>query len=274
MAWSRWRFVRLARDQRRQTTLALLSECLEALNGVPRVVLADRMACLKTGVVANVVVPYPDYVRLVTHYGFGPDFCDPADPESKGVVEALVGYAKTDLLIPAAAGWASLTEANTAAQAWCEEVNIRVHSETNAVPAERPTIERGVLRALPNLPPPLRGGQLRGVDRPATVRFGPLLDLGAAGLAHPPGPSRVAARPCMTAESWSTPCCTGCGPAAPGGCCRMTSRPGRWSNTGRQFFQGRLVIVVCRSDERPCPERFRRPQPAGICQRTDSESTR
>ncbi|ETZ29156.1 transposase domain protein, partial [Mycobacterium intracellulare MIN_052511_1280] len=30
--------------------------------------LADRMACLKGGVVANVVVPTPDYVRLAGHY--------------------------------------------------------------------------------------------------------------------------------------------------------------------------------------------------------------
>jgi transposase len=58
---------------------------------VPRVVLADPMACLKAGIVANVVVPHPDYVRLATHYGFRPDFCEAADPESKGVVEALVG---------------------------------------------------------------------------------------------------------------------------------------------------------------------------------------
>jgi hypothetical protein len=31
-------------------------------------VLADRMGCLKGGVVANVVVPTPDYVRFATHY--------------------------------------------------------------------------------------------------------------------------------------------------------------------------------------------------------------
>jgi hypothetical protein len=30
---------------------------------VPKVVLADRMGCLKAGVVANVVVPTPEYVR-------------------------------------------------------------------------------------------------------------------------------------------------------------------------------------------------------------------
>ena len=170
--WSRWRFVRLARDQRRETTLGLLAECFEALGGVPKVVLADRMGCLRAGIVANVVVPHPDYVRFATHYGFRPDFCEAADPESKGVVEALVGYAKTDLLVPATDDWVSLTEANTAAEAWCEEVNARVHSETSAVPEERLGIERGVVRPLPSLRPPLRAGAARKVDRLATVRFG------------------------------------------------------------------------------------------------------
>ncbi len=48
--------------------------------GVPAKVLADRMGCLKGGVVANVVVPTPDYVRFAAHYGFGPDFCNGNDP--------------------------------------------------------------------------------------------------------------------------------------------------------------------------------------------------
>lgn len=59
LAWSRYRFVRFATDQRRETTLRLLAECFEELGGVPAVVLADRMGCLKAGTVANVVVPHP-----------------------------------------------------------------------------------------------------------------------------------------------------------------------------------------------------------------------
>jgi transposase len=54
---------------------------------VQALVLADRMGCLKAGVVANVVVPTPEYVRFATHYRFRPDFCEAADPESKGMVE-------------------------------------------------------------------------------------------------------------------------------------------------------------------------------------------
>src|SRR5437867_662697 len=82
LAWCRVRFVRFAADERAETTLAMLAECFEVLGGVPGTVLADRMGCLKGGVVANVVVPAPEYLRFAAHYGFRPDFCEAADPES------------------------------------------------------------------------------------------------------------------------------------------------------------------------------------------------
>jgi transposase len=170
LVWSRYRFVRFAPNQRRDTTLGLIAECFEEVAGVPGVVLADRMACLKGGVVANVVVPHPEYVRFATYYRFRPDFCEAADPESKGVVEALVGYAKRDLVIPAL-GFATLVEANAAAVAWCAEVNGQVHSEIAAVPGERLATEHEVLRPLPSLHPPVGPGAQRKVDKLATIRF-------------------------------------------------------------------------------------------------------
>jgi transposase len=172
LAWSRWRFVRFARDESLETTLRLLAGCFEALGGVPAVVLADRMGCLKGGVVANVVVPTAGYVRFATHYGFRPDFCEAADPESKGAVEALVRYAKSDLVVPADDFAGDLAAANAAAVAWCAEVNAAVHSEIVAVPDERLVVERDVLRALPSLRPTMRLGVARKVDKLSTVRIG------------------------------------------------------------------------------------------------------
>jgi transposase len=67
LAWSRFRFVRFAADEKAATTLGLLAGCFEALGEVPGTVLADRMGCLKAGVVANVVVPTAEYVRFATH---------------------------------------------------------------------------------------------------------------------------------------------------------------------------------------------------------------
>jgi transposase len=172
LAWSRYRFVRFARNEQRETTLRLLAECLEELGGVPAVVLSDRMSCLRAGIVANLVVPHPEYVRFAVHYGFKPDFCESGDPESKGVVEHLAGYGQRDLVAPQE-GWdGDIGRANRAAGLWGLEVNGRVHSEIQAVPAERLEEEREVLRPLPSLRAVLRRAEQRKVDRLQTVRFG------------------------------------------------------------------------------------------------------
>jgi transposase len=168
LAWSRFRFVRFAADERAETTLALLAECFEVLGGVPGKVLADRMGCLKGGVVANVVVPTAEYVRFAAHYGFRPDFCEAADPESKGIVENLVGYAKADLMVPQAP-FGGLAAANAAARGWCAEVNGVTHSEICAVPAERLVTERELLGPLPSLHASIGRMVTRTVDRLSCV---------------------------------------------------------------------------------------------------------
>ena len=170
LAWSRWRFVRFAERQDQATTLRLLAECFELLGGVPGVLLTDRMGCLKGGTVANVIVPAPGYVAFAAHYGFRPDVCEAGDPESKGVVEHLVGYAKRDLVV-GLGPFTDLAAANATAASWCAEVNARVHSEIMAVPDERLLTERTLLGSLPTLRPAIGPVETRTVDHLRTVRF-------------------------------------------------------------------------------------------------------
>lgn len=172
MAWSRWRFVFFADNLRSDTTLTALAACFEELGGVPKTVLSDRMGCLKGGTVAGVVVPTADYVRFATHYGFRPDFCEGHDPESKGIVENLVGYVKSDLMIPAELTVADLAAANAAGRVWMAEVNDAVHSEIVAVPAERLVTERELLGPLPSLRAQIGKLVTRKVDRLSCIRFG------------------------------------------------------------------------------------------------------
>ncbi|MDT5130787.1 MAG: hypothetical protein QOE41_98 [Mycobacterium sp.] len=178
LAFSRWRFVAFATDQKASTTLALIAEALGVIGGVPARVLADRMACLKGGVVANVVIPTAEYVRLAGHYGFAPDFCHASDPESKGIVENLCGYAQRDLAVPLLTDAAitgtpvDVRAANIAARAWCVEVNAAVHSEICAVPDERLVIERDLLRPLPSLRLQIGApAVIRKVDRLSCIRY-------------------------------------------------------------------------------------------------------
>lgn len=190
LAWSRFRFVRFAADEKAATTMTMLAECFEVLGGTPKVVLADRMGCLKGGVVANRVVPTAEYVRFATHYRFRPDFCEAADPESKGVVEALVRYGKDDLARPlllertravgaqdlaagAARVLADLGAANRAAADWCAEVNAAVHSEIAAIPDQRLAKEVDLLTKLPSLRPVIGPAPARRkVDKLSTIRLG------------------------------------------------------------------------------------------------------
>jgi transposase len=172
LAWSRFRFVYFADNLRAETTMAALAQCMETIGGVPKTLLTDRMGCLKGGTVAGLVIPTPDYVRFVTHYGTRPDFCQGADPESKGIVENLVGYVKSDLMIPEELSVTDLAHANKMGVAWCLEVNAQVHTEIAAVPAVRLEVERDLLGDLPSLRARIGKVVLRKVDRLSCVRFG------------------------------------------------------------------------------------------------------
>jgi hypothetical protein len=132
--------------------------------------LTDRMGCLKGGVVADIMVPAPGYVAFAAHYGFRADFCEAGDPESKGLVEHLVGYAKRDLLV-GLGPFTDLADANSAALSWCAELNGRPHSEIAAVPDDRLLVERTLLGSLPSLRPAIGAVETRTVDTLRTVRF-------------------------------------------------------------------------------------------------------
>jgi hypothetical protein len=92
------------------------------------------------------------------------------DPESKGIVENLVGYAKSDLMVPQAP-FGDFAAANGAAREWCAEVNGVTHSEICAVPAERLATERELLAPLPSLRASIGRFVTRKVDRLSCVRF-------------------------------------------------------------------------------------------------------
>jgi transposase len=172
LAWSRVRFVHFADNLGAEATLSALAACFEYLGGVPNTCLTDRMGCLRADTVAGLVVPTPAYVRFVAHYGTRPDFCLAADPESKGLVENLVGYVKSDLIVPEELADKGPAIANEKALTWMAEVNNQVHSEICAVPLMRLQSERPLLGELPSLRPVIGKMTMRKVDKLSCIRFG------------------------------------------------------------------------------------------------------
>ncbi len=169
LSWSRYRTVSFSCSERFGAVAVGLAHSFEAAGGVPARVLFDNPKTVATGHLAGAAVLNPDLVRLAAHYRFSPRTTERQDPESKGKVEAVVRFTKSDL-IPYE-GFSSLDEANQAAGAWCAEVNGEVHYETRARPVERQQVERSLFRALPAERPALACGEERKVDRLATVRF-------------------------------------------------------------------------------------------------------
>ncbi len=169
LGWSRFRTVSFSCSERFGALAVGLAHSFEQVGGVPGRVLFDNPKTVATGHLAGVAVLNPDLVRLAAHYRFSPRTTERQDPESKGKVEALVRFTKSDL-IPYE-GFGSLDEANQAGAAWCREVNGEVHYETRARPSERLEVERPLFRALPAARPAVACGEERKVDRLATVRF-------------------------------------------------------------------------------------------------------
>jgi Mu transposase, C-terminal domain len=169
LGYSRHRQLTFSCSERFPALAMGLASNLEQLGGVPAKVLFDNPKTVTLRDVAGAAVLNPDLVRLAAHYRFRPQTTAFYDAPSKGKAEAVVRFAKSDL-IPYE-GFGSLDEANAHARAWLAEVNAQPHSETKRAPVELLERERPLLRALPALRPAVACGEERKVDRLATVRF-------------------------------------------------------------------------------------------------------
>jgi transposase len=169
LGYSRHRQLTFSCSERFGALATGLASNLEQLGGVPARVLFDNPKTVTLRDVAGAAVLNPDLVRLAAHYRFRPQTTAFYDAPSKGKVEAVVRFTKSDL-IPYE-GFGSLDEANGAARAWLAEVNAQPHSETKRPAVELLERERPLLRALPALRPAVACGEARKVDRLATVRF-------------------------------------------------------------------------------------------------------
>ena len=141
---------RRARRRRRCGCWPSASRCSAAC---PRWCWLIRMGCLKGGVVANVVIPTPDYVRFATQYGFRPDFCEGGDPSRRGSSRTWSATPSRTWSCRPGPDVERLEEANAAAiRGWCAEVNGQT-ALRDLRGAGRAAGQRGtsLLRQLPSL---------------------------------------------------------------------------------------------------------------------------
>ena len=133
---SRALYADLATDQTLPTLLRLHEAAFAALGGIPREILYDWMKTVALGTDERGEVRWhPQFLDFAQYWGFTPRLCRPYRPQTKGKIEAGIGYVRGNFLT----GWQPDDLAGTRAQLfdWTARVaNQRVHGTTHRVVAD------------------------------------------------------------------------------------------------------------------------------------------
>ena len=101
--------------------------------GIPRYVLTDNM---KSVVIKRDFegrpIWQPDYEAFMNTVGYQTKLCKPYHPFTKGKVERLIRFVKTNFL--AGRSFHNLTDLNKAALEWCQDQNSKYHKEIDDIP--------------------------------------------------------------------------------------------------------------------------------------------
>ena len=139
--------------------LAGITRCLWQLGGLPEVLVWDRQA----GVHGHGGRPSDEFASLCGQLRVDWRFCEPADPQAKGVVERLQGYAETNF--EPGRRFANELDFQDQLDHWFAKANGRQHRTTRARPVDRLQQELEVMARLPGQPP--------DVDRRWVTRVAP-----------------------------------------------------------------------------------------------------
>jgi transposase len=152
LGFSRLIWARFVVHQDLQSVLRCHIAALEAIGGVPREILYDRMKTAVIGEDADGLVAYNRrLVDLARHYGFQPKACRPYRAKTKGKVERPFRYIREDFFLGGL--FRNLDDLNAQLRHWLDTVaNPRVHATTQRVVNEAFAEEKPHLKPLPLAP--------------------------------------------------------------------------------------------------------------------------
>jgi transposase len=121
--------------------------CLWSFGALPELLVWDRGGALHAGRgrPTDVYASFCGQLKLDWH------FCEPADPEAKGIVERLQGYLETNF--EPGRLYANELDYQLQLDGWFERANARTHKTLRARPVDRLVNERAAMRPLPAQPP-------------------------------------------------------------------------------------------------------------------------
>ena len=127
--------------------LAGVAGCIQRLGGLPEVLVWDRQA----GIHARDGRPSEAFAAFCGQLRVDWLFCEPADPQAKGVVERLQGYAETNF--EPGRRFANELDFQDQIDAWFAKANARTHRGIRARPVDRLAEEMQVMAPLPERMP-------------------------------------------------------------------------------------------------------------------------
>ena len=123
--------------------LAGIAGCLTRLGALPKELVWDRQA----GIHGHAGRPTDAFAAFCGQLRVAWRFCEPADPQAKGAVERLQGYAETNF--EPGRRFANELDFQDQLDAWFVKVNARTHKTLRVRPVDRLVEEQRVMRALP-----------------------------------------------------------------------------------------------------------------------------
>lgn len=127
--------------------LAGIAGCLTRLGALPETLVWDRQAGIhaRDGRPTEAFAAFCGQLRVNWH------FCEAADPQAKGAVERLQGYAETNF--EPGRKFANELDFQDQLDAWFAKANTRMHRTIRARPIDRLTEEHRVMAPLPGVMP-------------------------------------------------------------------------------------------------------------------------
>jgi hypothetical protein len=125
-----------------------MARCVRSFGGLPETFVTDREGALHAGKGR----PTEPYAAFCGALAVGWRFCEPGDPEAKGVVERLIQFLETSFE-PGRQFAGPLDFQQQLDQWFLRRANVRVHRALRERPVDRLAQERASLRALPERTP-------------------------------------------------------------------------------------------------------------------------
>jgi len=151
LGFSRLIWARFVLHQDMQTVLRCHMAAFDAIGGIPREILYDRMKTAVIGEAGGSIVYNRALIDFARHYGFQPKACRPYRAKTKGKVERPFRYIREDFFL--ARSFRNLDDLNAQLRHWLDTIaNPRVHATTHRVVNEAFAEEKPHLKILPLTP--------------------------------------------------------------------------------------------------------------------------